>query len=176
MPATIVFVVLLSAFAFAGHILFGDKIKAFHNWESSFSYHMNTIVGNIDYNSLAEAAPTVAPIYFSVWVFTVFLVLVNMFIAVICDHSSRVSSEGEDVSERMRPSMINGPRTELLELISCCCSRHVGDFLLRLKDSFARAEQQPLPKHDPLLHSIKDFVTQEGYVELLVKVQKVGTN
>ena len=73
----IVFIVLLSAFAFAGHILFGDKVKAFHNWESSFSYHMNTIVGNIDYNSLARAAPGVAPIYFGVWVFTVFLVLVN---------------------------------------------------------------------------------------------------
>ena len=58
--------------------------------------------------------------------------------------------------------MINGPRTELLELISCCCSRRVGDFLLRLKDSFARAEQAPLPKRDPLLHSIKDFVTRSA--------------
>ena len=85
-----------------------------------------------------------------------------MFIAVICDHSARVASEGEDISERMRPSMINGPRTELLELISCCCSHTVGNVLLRLKDSLARAEQTPLPKRDPLLHSIKDFVTRSA--------------
>ena len=94
---SLVFFVILSGFAFSGHLLFGDKVRSFHNWTTAVSALMLSIIGSFEYEALRDTSPTFAPIFVSLWIFIVFFVLVNMFIAVISDY--RASAKDIDVSE-----------------------------------------------------------------------------
>jgi polycystin 2 len=50
-------------------------------------------LGDFDFVSLQEASPVLGPVYFIAYVFFVFFVLLNMFLAIINDSYSEVKSE-----------------------------------------------------------------------------------
>ncbi|VEL41502.1 unnamed protein product [Protopolystoma xenopodis] len=51
------------------------------------------ILGDFDFNALQSANRVIGPIYFVVYVFFVFFVLINMFIAIINDTYDEVKTE-----------------------------------------------------------------------------------
>eukprot|EP00937_MAST-01D_sp_MAST-1D-sp2_P006240 g6240.t1 len=154
-----VFAVLLIAFSTTGHFLFGARVHAFHNISTGISYLLLTVLGTFDYQQLREASPVYAPLFVALWIFVVFFVLVNMFIAVISDN--RVSAAYRDVSEDARPSMINGVNTELLEMFSCCCGRWCTGAIMRTKNRMARSRHGTQSVF-PMLESIGQFLTENA--------------
>ena len=55
-----------------------------------------TVLGDFDFPTLQSASPTLGPIYFVSYIFFVFFVLMNMFLAIINDTYSEVKNDCEE--------------------------------------------------------------------------------
>eukprot|EP01029_Cantina_marsupialis_P003827 TRINITY_DN13859_c0_g1_i1.p1 TRINITY_DN13859_c0_g1~~TRINITY_DN13859_c0_g1_i1.p1 ORF type:complete len:852 (-),score=226.48 TRINITY_DN13859_c0_g1_i1:160-2715(-) len=84
------FGLIVMAFALVGQFLFGHIIRDFHSFASAYSSLIRFPLGDFNYSALAVANPAYAGYYFSAYVALVFLVLLNMFIAIITKHFNMV--------------------------------------------------------------------------------------
>ncbi|RNA43788.1 polycystic kidney disease 2-like 1 [Brachionus plicatilis] len=89
----IMFFIVFLAYAQLGYLIFGTQVQDF----STFSYAIFTlfriILGDFDFESLEAANRVLGPIFFLTYVFFVFFVLLNMFIAIINDTYGEIKSE-----------------------------------------------------------------------------------
>jgi hypothetical protein len=67
----------------AGQMCFGAAIGDFHTFEASFSTLLRYPLGDFNYQELTEARPSVAPLFFVLYMGLVFLVCMNMVVAII---------------------------------------------------------------------------------------------
>jgi hypothetical protein len=81
----IVFIMILAAFAWSGHWLFGVRVEEFHTIAKSVSVLILSITEGVEYEPTKLANPGAAPIWHTVWIILSGLVLVNFLIAIICD-------------------------------------------------------------------------------------------
>lgn len=90
----IVFTVMLLAYAVAGTFLFGHRLPEFSRVHLSLERCLLMIFGDIDYPRLAAEYPTSAFIWFMTFCILLFLVMMNMSLAVVLDvyagHISKV--------------------------------------------------------------------------------------
>eukprot|EP00004_Rigifila_ramosa_P021681 TRINITY_DN5813_c0_g1_i7.p1 TRINITY_DN5813_c0_g1~~TRINITY_DN5813_c0_g1_i7.p1 ORF type:complete len:838 (+),score=236.17 TRINITY_DN5813_c0_g1_i7:3-2516(+) len=82
------FLIVFMGYAWAGTILFGHSLEHFANFSTSFSSDFQMILGNFDYEALRSAHPRLAPFYFGSFMVLLFLICVNMFIAILNDFYS----------------------------------------------------------------------------------------
>jgi len=54
------------------------------------------LVGDFEYDQMEEVNPRVAPFFFVTFVVVVFLVLTNVFVAILSEHYEKVTNEGND--------------------------------------------------------------------------------
>lgn len=83
MPFLAVFMVLLWAFAYIGHQVFGSSVHGFRSTRRGIITLMLMNVGVYNYDDLIEANPSVAPPYFVSYFLIVTLVTGNMFTVII---------------------------------------------------------------------------------------------
>ena len=83
-------VVLVTGFAFMGMLIFGFLLPEFHNFASSFSTLLRYPLGDFDYSALLRARPAITSVFFSLYVAIVFLVCMNMIIAIITKYYEEV--------------------------------------------------------------------------------------
>ncbi len=83
-------VVLVTGFAFMGMLIFGFLLPEFHNFASSFSTLLRYPLGDFDYTALLRARPAVTSVFFTLYVAIVFLVCMNMIIAIITKYYEEV--------------------------------------------------------------------------------------
>jgi len=83
-------VVLVTGFAFMGMLIFGFLLPEFHNFASSFSTLLRYPLGDFDYSALLRARPAVTSVFFTMYVAIVFLVCMNMIIAIITKYYEEV--------------------------------------------------------------------------------------
>ncbi|CAO1427444.1 unnamed protein product [Diamesa hyperborea] len=89
------FVIVFVAFAQLGFILFGTENRDFRTFTDSVFTLMRTILGDFDYLAIEKANRTLGPIFFICYIFFVFFVLLNMFLAIINDTYSDVKSNSQ---------------------------------------------------------------------------------
>jgi Polycystin cation channel len=77
------FCLLIAGFAFMGQLIFGGTVSDFHTFASSFSKLLRFPLGEFNYYQLDLAQPVWAPIFFVLYMALVFLVGINMIIAII---------------------------------------------------------------------------------------------
>jgi len=79
----VIFFVILIMFIFAGITVFGSHLRDF----SSFGYALTTllsiILGKFDYMAIKRVSPELSMWYFLLFVFILYLVLINMILAII---------------------------------------------------------------------------------------------
>ena len=89
----IMFFIVFLAYAQLGYLIFGTQVHDF----STFSYSIFTlfriILGDFDFEAIETANRVLGPIFFLTYVFFVFFVLLNMFIAIINDTYGEIKSE-----------------------------------------------------------------------------------
>ncbi|XP_062575644.1 polycystin-2-like protein 1 [Saccostrea cucullata] len=90
--AVMYFIVFL-AFTQLGYLLFGSKLKEFSEFGSSFFALFNIILGSFDFYALRAVDRYLGPTFFFLFIFFIFFILVNMFLAIINDTYSEVKSE-----------------------------------------------------------------------------------
>ncbi|XP_020646855.3 polycystin-2-like protein 1 [Pogona vitticeps] len=89
----IMFFIVFFAYAQLGYLLFGTQVENFSTFIKCIFTQFRIILGDFDYNAIDNANRILGPIYFVTYVFFVFFVLLNMFLAIINDTYSEVKEE-----------------------------------------------------------------------------------
>lgn len=91
------FVIVVAGFAFMGMYMFGWLLVDFHNFASSFSTLLRLPLGDFSYDDLKTARPALASMFFNLYVASVFLVIMNMFIGIVTKYFDEVHEEARRV-------------------------------------------------------------------------------
>ncbi|KAM4590858.1 polycystin-2-like protein 1 isoform 2-T2 [Odontesthes bonariensis] len=89
----IMFFIVFFAYAQLGYLLFGTEVESFSTFVKCIFTQFRIILGDFDYDTIDRANRVLGPIYFVTYVFFVFFVLLNMFLAIINDTYSEVKEE-----------------------------------------------------------------------------------
>ncbi|XP_040294234.1 polycystic kidney disease 2-like 1 protein [Bufo bufo] len=89
----IMFFIVFFAYAQLGYLLFGTQVENFSTFVKCIFTQFRIILGDFDYDAIDNANRVLGPIYFVTYVFFVFFVLLNMFLAIINDTYSEVKEE-----------------------------------------------------------------------------------
>uniref|UniRef100_A0A8C4GU66 Polycystic kidney disease 2-like 1 n=1 Tax=Dicentrarchus labrax TaxID=13489 RepID=A0A8C4GU66_DICLA len=89
----IMFFIVFFAYAQLGYLLFGTQVESFSTFVKCIFTQFRIILGDFDFNAIDQANRVLGPIYFVTYVFFVFFVLLNMFLAIINDTYSEVKEE-----------------------------------------------------------------------------------
>lgn len=90
---SVMFFIVFFAYAQLGYLLFGGIVEGYSSFASTLFSLFRTILGDFDFEALQSAHSSLGPIYFLSYVFFVFFVLLNMFLAIINDSYSDVKSD-----------------------------------------------------------------------------------
>lgn len=89
----VMFFIIFFAYAQLGYLVFGTQVKDFSTFEESIYTQFRIVLGDFDFHELESANRLLGPIFFLTYVFFVFFVLLNMFLAIINDTYSEVKAE-----------------------------------------------------------------------------------
>ncbi|XP_008704263.1 polycystic kidney disease 2-like 1 protein isoform X1 [Ursus maritimus] len=89
----VMFFIVFFAYAQLGYLLFGTQVENFSTFVKCIFTQFRIILGDFDYNAIDNANRVLGPAYFVTYVFFVFFVLLNMFLAIINDTYSEVKEE-----------------------------------------------------------------------------------
>lgn len=89
----VMFFIVFLAYAQLGYLVFGTQVLDFSTFERSIYTLFRIILGDFDFESLETANRILGPIFFLTYVFFVFFVLLNMFIAIINDTYGEIKEE-----------------------------------------------------------------------------------
>ncbi|XP_077381298.1 polycystin-2 [Festucalex cinctus] len=117
----IMFFIIFLAYAQLAYLLFGTQVNDFSTFQASIFTQFRIILGDFEFSEIEEANPVLGPIYFTTFVFFIFFILMNMFLAIINDTYSEVKA---DMSQQ-RSDM------EMSDLIKKGCNKAL--MKLRLK-------------------------------------------
>mmetsp|Transcript_16532 Transcript_16532/g.52696 ORF Transcript_16532/g.52696 Transcript_16532/m.52696 type:complete len:866 (+) Transcript_16532:86-2683(+) len=80
-----IFTIVMLGFVLAGYFLFGSEVDKFSTVATAGEEVLFMLTGNVAYDTLREVDPVAAPIFFAGFVFLVFFVMVNFFLAILND-------------------------------------------------------------------------------------------
>ena len=89
----VMFFIIFGAFVQLGYLLFGTQIFDYSSLYHTIFALIRTILGDFDFSKLEQANIVFGPIYFLCFVFFVFFVLLNMFLAILSDAFGEVKAE-----------------------------------------------------------------------------------
>ncbi|XP_073934629.1 polycystin-2-like protein 1 isoform X1 [Castor canadensis] len=89
----VMFFIVFFAYAQLGYLLFGTQVENFSTFIKCIFTQFRIILGDFDYNAIDNANRILGPVYFVTYIFFVFFVLLNMFLAIINDTYSEVKEE-----------------------------------------------------------------------------------
>ncbi|XP_056147434.1 polycystic kidney disease 2-like 1 protein [Lampris incognitus] len=106
MGFAIMFFIVFFAYAQLGYLLFGTEVDSFSTFVKCIFTQFRIILGDFDYDAIERANRVLGPIYFVTYVFFVFFVLLNMFLAIINDTYSEVKEELSSQKDELQISDI----------------------------------------------------------------------
>uniref|UniRef100_A0A8C4QNU7 Polycystic kidney disease 2-like 1 n=1 Tax=Eptatretus burgeri TaxID=7764 RepID=A0A8C4QNU7_EPTBU len=109
----IMFFIIFFAYAQLGYLIFGIQVKDFSTFSNCIFTQFRIILGDFDFPAIEKANRILGPIYFTTYVFFVFFVLLNMFLAIINDTYSEVK---EDLSKKKSEFELS----DLIKKVSGC--------------------------------------------------------
>ncbi|XP_069755503.1 polycystin-2-like protein 1 [Narcine bancroftii] len=89
----IMFFIVFFAYAQLGYLLFGTQVENFSTFLKCIFTQFRIILGDFNFDEIDNANRILGPIYFVTYVFFVFFILLNMFLAIINDTYSEVKAD-----------------------------------------------------------------------------------
>lgn len=89
----VMFTIMFGSFAQLGNQMFGSQIFDFSTMYNAVFTLFRIILGDFDFNALKNAHYIFGPVYFFLYVFFIFFVLLNMFLAIINDSYTEVKGD-----------------------------------------------------------------------------------
>ena len=90
---SVMFFIIFIGYAQFGYLVFGQTVDNFSSFNESLFTLFRIILGDFDFHELEQADYILGPTFFITYVFLVFFVLLNMFLAIINDTYSDVKEE-----------------------------------------------------------------------------------
>jgi len=91
--------VILIAFALLGYLFCGNEINTFSSIQLSILTILRSMYGDFDFDGLVEVSAVTGFIYLALWLITINIVLLNVFIAILSEAYRKVGEE-----ERANPT------------------------------------------------------------------------
>jgi polycystin 2 len=82
---SVMFFIIFFAFSYLGYLLFGSQIYGYSSVVRSSYTMFRTMLGDFDLGEIEKADRTFGPLYLMSYIFFVFFVLLNVFLAIIND-------------------------------------------------------------------------------------------
>ena len=99
--------ILLIGFGLAAHVLYGPYLQQFMSFWSSLREMMGFMTGGYDYELLARIAPYWTFIFYWMWLCFFYLIVMNMFIAILTDgYRAARDSANDDTWQYDVPNLI----------------------------------------------------------------------
>ncbi|KAF7252827.1 Polycystin-2 [Varanus komodoensis] len=89
----IMFFIIFLAYAQLAYLVFGTQVDDFSTFQASVFTQFRILLGDFDFTEIEEANRVLGPVYFTTFVFFMFFILLNMFLAIINDTYSEVKSD-----------------------------------------------------------------------------------
>jgi hypothetical protein len=90
---SLMFVVVYFGFATSFYLAFSVDLEGFKTLNDSFFSLFRSLLGDFDFNSLEENNAFLGPLLFTLYIFLVVLVMLNMFLAIINDAYAKTQSD-----------------------------------------------------------------------------------
>ncbi|XP_062378932.1 polycystin-2 isoform X1 [Sardina pilchardus] len=100
----IMFFIIFLAYAQLGYLVFGTQVDDFSTFQACIFTQFRILLGDFDFSEIEEANGILGPIYFSSFVFFMFFILLNMFLAIINDTYSEVKTDMSQQRSEMEMS------------------------------------------------------------------------
>ncbi|XP_075716827.1 polycystin-2 isoform X2 [Rhinoderma darwinii] len=109
---SIMFFIIFLAYAQFAYLVFGTQVDDFSSFLDCIFTQFRIILGDFNFTEIEDANRILGPIYFTSFVFFMFFILLNMFLAIISDTYSEVKTDMAQQKSEM----------ELADLIKkgCC--------------------------------------------------------
>ncbi|XP_078006563.1 polycystin-2-like protein 2 isoform X5 [Phascolarctos cinereus] len=108
----IMFFIIFFAYAQLGYFVFGSQVDDFSTFENSIFTQFRIVLGDFNFANIEEANWVLGPTYFITFIFFVFFVLLNMFLAIINDAYSEVKTD-YSIGRRPESELANQIKTEI---------------------------------------------------------------
>uniref|UniRef100_A0A8C9VL55 Polycystin-2 n=1 Tax=Scleropages formosus TaxID=113540 RepID=A0A8C9VL55_SCLFO len=89
----IMFFIIFIAYAQLAYLVFGTQVNEFSTFEACIFTQFCIILGDFEFSKIEEANRILGPIYFTTFVFFIYFILLNMFLAIINDTYSEVKAD-----------------------------------------------------------------------------------
>ncbi|XP_036373120.1 polycystin-2 [Megalops cyprinoides] len=117
----IMFFIIFFAYAQLAYLVFGTQVDDFSTFQACIFTQFRIILGDIDFSEIEEANRILGSVYFTTFVFFIFFILLNMFLAIINDTYSEVKADMAQQKSEM----------ELTDLIKKGCNKAMVRLRLR---------------------------------------------
>ncbi|XP_066535525.1 polycystin-2 isoform X2 [Hoplias malabaricus] len=87
------FFIVFLAYAQLAYLVFGTQLNDFSTFQACIFTQFRMILGDFDFSEIEETNRFLGPIYFTTFVFFMFMILLNMFLAIINDTYSEVKAD-----------------------------------------------------------------------------------
>ncbi|KAG7382404.1 hypothetical protein PHYPSEUDO_004885 [Phytophthora pseudosyringae] len=98
----IIFFTIFFGFAVMGFLTFGTTVQQYHSLSVSLTSCFQMLLGAFDYEEIYVANPTMAAIFFFSFMISIYLICVNMFIAIMSEYYSLAQTEKKTLEENQR--------------------------------------------------------------------------
>ncbi|KNC48004.1 uncharacterized protein AMSG_04238 [Thecamonas trahens ATCC 50062] len=105
----IVILIVIFAFVFSAQLLFAESVEGFARFSFTLSRLFRFALGDFDYSELTRADFSLGPLFFYAFIIIVYLVLINLGLAIILSAHEKVMSS---VEEQRWAGADPGPLTE----------------------------------------------------------------
>ncbi|XP_043917296.1 polycystin-2 isoform X2 [Protopterus annectens] len=117
----IMFFIIFLAYAQLAYLVFGTQVDDFSTFPDCIFTQFRIILGDFDFSAIEEANRVLGPLYFTTFVFLMFFILLNMFLAIINDTYTEVKVDMTQQKSEM----------ELTDLIRKGCNKAMDKLRLR---------------------------------------------
>ncbi|KAG8250081.1 polycystic kidney disease 2-like 1 protein isoform X1 [Homalodisca vitripennis] len=152
---SVIFFIVFITFAQLGHLLFGSQVQDFRSFVTSVFALLRTAVGDFDYHKIENVNHFLGPVYFFAYIFFIYFILVNMFLAIIIDTYSEVRTSIRDQTKELHTGDILGRWFRTL-LQNCGCGRLIAKY-----DEPPTTGTGPSPTED-----LQNFLRRCGFTEM----------
>ncbi|XP_071482651.1 polycystin-1-like protein 2 [Diadema antillarum] len=88
--------IILLAFGLWAYAVFSRSVDTFHTFQATFESLLSLMLGSFDFYALQAAERYVGPLFFFIYIFTVYFILSNMLITIIVEAFMRMKADPDD--------------------------------------------------------------------------------
>eukprot|EP00002_Diphylleia_rotans_P021884 TRINITY_DN4267_c0_g1_i9.p1 TRINITY_DN4267_c0_g1~~TRINITY_DN4267_c0_g1_i9.p1 ORF type:complete len:884 (-),score=164.05 TRINITY_DN4267_c0_g1_i9:265-2916(-) len=96
---SVTFIIMFIAFSLQGYYLFGFQLRTFHTFPISILTAFRLLSGDFDFSNMQTTSPILGPVFFMAYMIFVFLILINLFIAILSQYYEAASREAAEAEK-----------------------------------------------------------------------------